>query len=196
MGDCVMAFFNDPDEQPDHAERACRVALEMVRALEGVEIGGVALRVGVGINTGSAVVGNLGAPQFYDYTAIGDTVNLASRLQGLTRDFGVDIIVGEATYRAAQEQFLFRCLGVTSVKGRQKAIKVYQLLAPLKEADTTLHSLVSDYEKALSAFQNRQVREALCAFEALAHRFPDDTPTRLMLQRCRNMITGTEPTAT
>ena len=196
MGDCVMAFFNDPDEQPDHAERACRVALEMVRALEGVEMGGVALRVGVGINTGNAVVGNLGAPQFYDYTAIGDTVNLASRLQGLTRDFGVDIVVGEATYRAARKHFLFRCLGVTSVKGRQKATKVYQLLAPLEEADTTLHSLVSDYERALSAFQNGQVREALCAFEALSHRFPNDTPTRLMLQRCRSLITRTEGTAT
>jgi len=188
MGDCVMAFFNDPDEQPDHAERACRVAMEMVRALEGVDIGGVVLRVGVGINTGSAVVGNLGAPQFYDYTAIGDTVNLANRLQGLTREFGVDIVVGEATYKAAREQFLFRCLGVTSVKGRQKATRIYQLLTHMEEADETLRSLVADYESALSAFQNGEVKEALYAFEALSRRFPNDTPTRVMLQRCHNLI--------
>jgi len=189
MGDCVMTFFNDPDEQPDHAERACRVALEMVRALDGVDIGGRALQVGVGINTGSAVVGNLGAPQFYDYTAVGDTVNLANRLQGLTREFGVDIIVGEATYKAAREQFLFRCLGVTSVKGRQEAIRIYQLLAHIEDADEALRNLVADYEKALSAFQNGQIKDALYAFEALSHRFPDDTPTRIMLQRCRNLAT-------
>jgi len=189
MGDCVMTFFNDPEEQPDHAERACRVAMEMTRALKGVDIGGVALRIGVGINTGNAVVGNLGAPQFYDYTAIGDTVNLANRLQGLTREFGVDIIVGEATYKAAREQFLFRCLGVTSVKGRQKATRIYQLLADIEDADTVLRSLVADYEKALSAFQNGETEEALYAFKTLSRRFPNDTPTRIMLQRCRNLTT-------
>jgi adenylate cyclase len=132
IGDAIMALFGAPLAYPDHAERACRAALAMLRALETLQAkwtaeGREPFRIGIGINTGEAVVGNLGSEQVFTYTAVGDDVNLASRLESLTKDFGVPVIISEATYEAVKHAFAGRYLGEVRVKGKARPVRIYSL---------------------------------------------------------------------
>ncbi|MBI1846615.1 MAG: CHASE2 domain-containing protein, partial [Candidatus Rokubacteria bacterium] len=134
MGDCVMALYNAPLEDPDHAVNAIRTGLEFQERTREVsarwqERLGIQLKNGVGINTGEAVVGTMGAAQRLEYTAIGDTVNLASRLEGLTKDYGASIIISESTYHIVKEQFLTRHLGAVPVKGKAQPVPIYGVYA-------------------------------------------------------------------
>jgi len=185
MGDCVMAFFNDPDEQPDHAARACRTALEMVRETAAFRAGGdpgaVEVRIGVGVGTGVATVGNLGAPEFYDYTAVGENVNLASRLQELTRRYDVEILVSEATREAAKDAFLFRRLDLVLVRGGASPVWIHQLMP---EADRPARRLATGFESAVDLYLRREFEAAARAFSSLLEEFPSDAPARMFAERC------------
>ena len=113
IGDAVMAFWNAPQAQADHARRACHAALDMVATLERLRPewerrGLPPLHIGVGINTGPMVVGNMGSRERLAYTVMGDTVNVASRLEGLCKLYGVSIVIGDATRRAAGDAFSSR----------------------------------------------------------------------------------------
>ncbi|HEX6588209.1 MAG TPA: adenylate/guanylate cyclase domain-containing protein, partial [Longimicrobiales bacterium] len=135
IGDAVMAFWGAPIPVADHARRAVDTALEMMdelRALnekwasEGVD---QALDIGIGVNTGEAVVGNIGSEAHkLDYTAIGDTVNLASRLEGLNKNYSTNIIVSQSTKDAVGDAYAFRELDDVKVKGKEQAVKIYELL--------------------------------------------------------------------
>jgi adenylate cyclase len=138
IGDAIMAFWNAPDDDPDHARHALDAALAMraelerlnARWLEEAEAAGGTfepLRIGIGINTGRCTVGNFGSDQRFDYSALGDAVNLASRLEGLSRLYGVDVVVGEATARAAAGHALLR-IDRVRVRGRAAPEGVYTLL--------------------------------------------------------------------
>ena len=135
VGDAIVALYNAPFEEPDHAAQAVRTALEFqerlgpLRRKFGDALGGD-LRCGVGIHTGEAVVGALGSAQRLEYTAIGDTINLGSRLEGLTKRFDVPIIISEATYRELKDQFHTRALGEVGVRGREEPVQVYAVLGP------------------------------------------------------------------
>ncbi|MFQ5899462.1 MAG: CHASE2 domain-containing protein [Candidatus Methylomirabilia bacterium] len=133
MGDGIMALYNVPFFQPDHAARAVRTALEFQQRLRPVAARfhakyGVELRCGVGINTGDAVVGTIGAEQRLDYTAIGDTINLGSRLESLTKELMVSILISESTKQEVQEPFLTRRLGEMRVKGKEIPVKIYAVV--------------------------------------------------------------------
>ena len=130
IGDAVMALYNAPFEQSDHAVQAIRTALEFQDIVKGLSDKwlarcGSSLRNGVGVNTGDAVVGTLGSVQRLEYTAVGDAVNLASRLEGLTRDFAVPIIISESTYEEVKHAFSARYLGEVTVKGKEIPVKIY-----------------------------------------------------------------------
>jgi len=130
IGDAIMALYNAPFDQPDHAAQAVRTALEFqerVRALSDRWEAkcGSRLRNGVGINTGEAVVGTLGSAQRLEYTALGDAVNLASRLEGLTKDFATPVIVSEFTYQAVSHLLAGRYLGEVMVKGKAIPVKIF-----------------------------------------------------------------------
>lgn len=132
IGDAIMALFNAPLDQANHAEAACRAAVAMqyaqVRINEGLkQQGGAPLRTGIGINTGYAVVGNLGSQIRFNYTAIGDSVNLASRLESSTKTLGVDIVIGESTYALVKDVMPCRYLGEIQVAGKEKLQQVYAL---------------------------------------------------------------------
>ncbi len=131
MGDCVMAFWNAPLSDAEHAIHACEAALDMLTALERLnverreEAGDEAdsvrpLKVGVGINTGDCVVGNMGSEQRYGYTVLGDAVNLASRLESQSRSYGVDIVIGQSTADAVTQRFALLELDLIAVKARPR----------------------------------------------------------------------------
>jgi adenylate cyclase len=138
MGDCIMAFWNAPLDDPDHANHACDNALAMIRELRRINTQLEAearaegrafqpLHVGVGINTGECIVGNMGSEERFAYTAMGDAVNLASRLEGQSKTYHVDIILGEATRQAAPSWAALE-LDLIAVKGKQDAVRVYALM--------------------------------------------------------------------
>ena len=133
VGDCVMAFWGAPVEQPNQAELAARAALEMIEGLEKLNQkwqseGRPTLHIGVGINTGEMLFGNIGSEQRMDFTVIGDSVNLGARLESATKELKASIVISDATYREIQELAEVRPLGEISVKGKAHKIVVYELL--------------------------------------------------------------------
>jgi adenylate cyclase len=133
IGDCVMAIWNAPFEDPDHAVNAVRTALDFqertlaVSAKWEEKLGGK-IRNGCGINTGEAVVGTMGSRQRLEYTAIGDTVNLAARLESVTKDYNTSIIISESTYDYVKGDFMTRELGAVTVKGKTRPVKIFAVL--------------------------------------------------------------------
>jgi adenylate cyclase len=141
IGDAVMAIFGAPVASPDHAERACRAALGMTREVEALQEKWIAegrepFRVGIGINTGDMVVGNLGSEQLFDYTVIGDGVNIGARLESLNKEYKTSkhIIISETTYQAARGAIDARPLGEVKVKGKTRPLVIYELLGLLPTA--------------------------------------------------------------
>jgi class 3 adenylate cyclase len=133
IGDCVMAIWNAPFEDPEHAVNAVRTALDFqertlaVSARWEEKLGGK-IRNGCGINTGEAVVGTMGSRQRLEYTAIGDTVNLAARLESITKDYNASIIISESTYDYVKGAFMTRELGAVTVKGKTRPVKIFAVL--------------------------------------------------------------------
>jgi len=130
IGDAVMAFWGAPKDDPDHAQRAVDTALTMNQELEQlnrefVSHGLPQIRIGIGINTGIMSVGNFGSQDRFDYTVMGDNVNLASRLEGVNKTFGTTILVSEATKDAAGARFDFRYIDEVRVKGKEKSVRIY-----------------------------------------------------------------------
>jgi adenylate cyclase len=150
VGDAIMALYNVPFDAPDHALRAVRTALEFQERLQplaerfAARYGGT-LACGVGIHTGDAVVGTIGSEQRLEYTAIGDTINLGSRLEGLTKEFGVPIIISEATYAEVRDHFAARDLGEVTVKGKVIPVKIYAIVPgePRREPRRPIEGRVS-----------------------------------------------------
>jgi adenylate cyclase len=140
IGDAIMAFWGAPLPQPDHARRALLAALEMRQELrkmaeEARARGAHSFSMGIGINTGTMVVGNMGSNDFWAYTVLGDEVNLGARLEALTRSYGVEIIISDSARRGAGDSFATRLLGEVAVKGKEKKAVVYELLGMRVEGD-------------------------------------------------------------
>jgi adenylate cyclase len=178
IGDAIMALFGAPLDQPDHATRACRTALDMVASLKALDRdwqawGRPLLRIGVGINSGPVAVGNMGSDRLFDYTAIGDNVNLASRLEGLNKYYGTEILISEATARALEGQFTMREVDQVLVKGKTQPLTIYELLAagaPTGE----MAQFLDLYHTGLAHFRQRRFSEAAKAFAAARELRPDE----------------------
>jgi adenylate cyclase len=138
IGDAVMVIFGAPRPQPDHARRAVRAAVEVVRRVHGMadrwkELGADEFRIGVGIHTGKAVVGTVGSPRRLDYTAIGDTVNTAARLESANKELQSEVLISQATFEALPEDEKRRITAIgepkmLSVKGKQETLVVYSVV--------------------------------------------------------------------
>jgi adenylate cyclase len=134
IGDGLMVIFGAPEDDTYQEEHALRTAIEMQHELvlmsERWEMEGIRIRIGIGINSGPAIVGNIGSSRRMEYTAIGDTVNLASRLESATKEFGVGILVSEYTYNAVRGAFQFKPMGAVQVRGRSEPVLAYSLVGP------------------------------------------------------------------
>ena len=150
IGDCLMAFWNAPLDDPDHAVHAVQAARDMLAALGGLnaeleaeaKAAGrppKALRIGIGINTGECVVGNMGSARRFDYSALGDAVNLASRLEGASKDYGVPLLLGERTATLAARKFAVAELDRITVKGRSTVSPVFTLVDGASEQALARH---------------------------------------------------------
>jgi adenylate cyclase len=147
VGDAIMAFFNAPTEDPQHADHAVKTGVEMIRALEGLsplweKLTGHSLHIGVGINTGEPVIGTMGSDDRLEYSCIGDAVNLAARLETLTKEVKADIVISEHTYRELTGRFAIRPIKEVQVKGREQAVQVYAVDARLGADEAELKMLV------------------------------------------------------
>ncbi|MBI5874708.1 MAG: adenylate/guanylate cyclase domain-containing protein [Deltaproteobacteria bacterium] len=188
IGDAIMVLCNAPLDLPEHPQKGCSIALRWIKELEklnGVwkEKGYPSIAIGVGINTGDAVVGNMGADIRFDYTAIGDNVNLASRLEGMNKIYGTHIIASESTQKLVANDFLFRELDMVRVKGKENPVAIYELMDFLP-ADAGKQRLAAAFSEALSFYKNRNFAEAKARFDALLNEFPGDGPGILYAQRC------------
>ncbi len=191
IGDAVMGFFGAPLIQEDHAKRACHTALDMREALPAFNewlltqsLEAIDFRVGIG--SGEVMVGNIGSEDRFNYTVLGDTVNLASRLEGISKEYGTHIIVSEATYMMTKEVFLFRKLDLITVKGKDRAVGIYELIADIRDKtiDTTKYD---QYERALELYMKWNYLDAGKLWES---QFGDDPPSRIMAHRCLDILKG------
>jgi adenylate cyclase len=185
-GDAVMALFGAPIAHVDDGARAVRAALEMQRALQPLnEIllaeGAADLRIGVGINTAVVVAGNMGSPSRLNYTVIGDGVNLAARIEGLTKVYGVGVLVSAATRDAAPD-FVYREVDRVKVKGKRELVTIYEPLGPPAEVGAPARAQVDAHHRALEAYRRQDWNAAHEGFTAL-QKIADAPLTALFLER-------------
>ncbi len=176
IGDCIMAFWNAPLDDAQHAEHACASALAMIAGLERVNAEQKAeaeaahepfheLRIGIGLNTGTCVVGNMGSDQRFDYSAIGDVVNLASRLEGQSKTYGVALVVSESTLAAVPGWAAIE-LDLIAVIGKKEAVRIYTLLGDETVARSeSFFQLQATHAEMLAAYRQRRWQDARAALE-------------------------------
>ena len=199
IGDAVMAFWGAPFEEPGHASRGCQTALKMMDRVREMQKkweaeGKPHLDIGIGLNTGVASVGNMGSVLRYGYTALGDTVNLSSRLEGLNKDYGTHILVNETTYAAAKDEgFVFRELDLIRVKGKLQPVTIYELIGLAGQnsvygAPEEVHARIFLFQQARGLYRKRAWAEAQKTFQTILDKWPDEGPSRTYWKRCQDYL--------
>ncbi|MEW8044174.1 MAG: adenylate/guanylate cyclase domain-containing protein [gamma proteobacterium symbiont of Phacoides pectinatus] len=197
VGDMVMAFWGAPLSDPEHARHGLESALRMREGLERLKLrlaaeGLPAFEIGIGVNSGEMSVGNMGSIYRKAYTVLGDSVNLGSRLEGLTRYYGVTIIVGEQT-REGQEDYLFRRLDRVRVKGRSEPETLYELVGRRRDADAPLLRELERHEAAMAHYFAGEWSEAQRILQQLSHDHPARAIHRILLERLAAQRPGELP---
>jgi len=197
-GDAIMAFWGAPLEQPDQAVRACRAALRQQKALREFNAalahqGLPPLAMRIGINTGEAVVGNLGSHRRFDYTVIGDAVNLAARLEGLNKYYDTAILVSEETAAAVGRALELLEVDLVAVKGRERPVRVFQVLAPAGELPPGVAAAREAYHQGLAAYRARRFEEAARHFARALELMWEGNPARALLARCQGFLAAPPP---
>lgn len=193
IGDAIFAIFGAPLDNSDHATEACEVALEMLHKLKDVNTyligeGYGPLKMGIGLNTGEMTIGNIGSEKRFDYTAIGDSVNLGSRIEGLTKHFNVNILVSEFTKAACQQhQFLFRALPATRVQGKELMVGIYELV-DFASNRNLYEPGISIWEQAHTAFMNKDLANAQSLFEQYQADHAQDITAEIYIEKCKHYI--------
>jgi len=199
IGDAVMAFWGAPFEEPGDAMRACECSLDMMKQVGELQKrwraqGKPHLDIGIGLNTGVASVGRMGSRTRKPYTALGDTVNLSSRLEGLNKDYGTHIIVNESTYKAVKDSnFIFRELDLIRVKGKFQPVTIYDLVGRGSDASAETSELLARFVAARTLFQARRWQEAQQAFQSILETNPTDGPSRTYWKRCQEYLFDEPP---
>lgn len=188
IGDAVMAFWGAPIADPDHAYNACKTALKMQEAIDGLRpelknFGFEKFSVRVGLNSGDMTVGNMGSASRFDYTVLGDNVNLSSRLEGLNKEYGTKILIGEGTYELVKDRIEARLVDIVAVKGKKTGVKVYELLSQKTGQNNYLA-----FEQALAVYQKGFFKVAEKQFSNFLKSHPNDGPSKTFILRCRKLM--------
>ncbi len=202
-GDAIIAFWGAPVHFSDHALKACYACLDQQRKLaelrekwaeEGKwpEIVHDA-RVRMGLNTGPMVVGNMGSEGRMNYTVMGDTVNLAARLEGANKTYGTYIMIAEDTYEQVKGYVEVRELDLLRVVGKEEPVRVYELLGRKGEMDDTKSKLLEVYNRGLGFYRQKNWEKAMETFREALEIDPDDGPSRAYVERCRQYMENPPP---
>lgn len=188
IGDAIMAIYNAPLEVADHPVRSAVTAIKMQRLLYWLNRSfadefGKTLKIGIGLNTGDAVIGNMGSARRFNYTAMGDTVNLASRLESRTKYYGVDIIAAKSTIDHLGPEFIVRRLDRIRVKGKNLPVDIFQLFVHGRDART--RKMTANFHAGLDHYLAGRFAEALAIFTAIQEEMPADRPTSIYVERSR-----------
>jgi len=191
IGDAIMSFWNAPADQPDHAARAVLAALAMVEAEARMqprlaELGAANLMTRLGVNTGWMAVGNMGSSRKFNYTVMGDPVNLGSRLEGANKLYGSRILISQTTATMIDGKFLMRQLDVLKVKGKTIPMPVFEVLSE-GQGTPELRERVEQYNAAYQAYRKQRWDEAEMILGRLVERYADDKPARALLKRIESM---------
>lgn len=188
IGDAVMAFWNAPSTDADHARKACEAALRCVEATARLYaserwIGMPPLKTRFGLHRARVMVGHFGAPDRLNYTAIGDGVNAAARLEGLNKEYGTSILVSEAVYEMTESYFQFRFIDEVALKGKMQSLKVYELLGR-SNPGLPPNEIATAYEAAFEQYRKGSFAQAL----ELLKPNSDDAPSRVLAARCEKYL--------
>ena len=193
-GDAIIAFWNAPLDQPDHASRACRTALACQKRLSEIRprfFGeyGHEVFMRIGLNSGPAVVGNMGSDQRFDYTAMGDTVNLASRLEGASKRYKVPVLIGEQTFHQIKETFIARKVDVIRVVGKAKPVTVYEVIGEKDSVPEDVLTRVHLFSMAMEAYGLREWDRAALLFGNIE----GDPLSSIYAERCLSLRQSPPP---
>ena len=192
IGDAIMAFWGAPLPDPQQALHAVQTALAMRKKLDLFnrdirKANQPEVTIGIGINTGNVHIGDLGSKFRRSYTVVGDAVNLASRLEGLTKFYHVDIIVGENTWKQTKDDFIFRKIDKVQVKGKRQIVEIYQPFCATLEQSNELRAELELHHRALDLYFQRDWEQSIPLFETLQNSYPTNRPLyEVYLQRMRN----------
>jgi adenylate cyclase len=176
IGDAIMAVYGAPIHRADHAVLACRTALDMMQALRELRAAWKrdrqpVLDIGIGINTGPMIVGNMGSQTRFDYTVIGDAVNLGSRIESLNKVYGTHVLLSEFTYQQVRDGFTnLREVDVTRIRGREAPVRLYELIPEGTYADL---AWLGEYARAYALYHGGEPKQAAAIFQALSHSVGD-----------------------
>jgi adenylate cyclase len=191
IGDAIFAFWNAPDEQTAHARQACEAAL-LFREQASQPIRGRLLPTRIGLHTGVAKVGNFGSTERVDYTALGENVNLASRLEGLNKHLGTKCLISGTTQAAMGGELVTRCLGKFQLKGFEGLVEVHELIGWPAETEET-RPWREAFAQALNNFEERNLEFAEAGFRQVLELKPNDGPSLFYLQRIADLVSEPLP---
>ncbi len=196
-GDAIMAFWGAPIKLKDHALLACISALQMQRTLDELrknDSNKLPIHMRIGINTGEMIVGNFGGKDRFDYTVIGDAVNIGARFESVNKNYGTNIIIGENTYKYVQDLVIARKLDTIIVKGKTKPTTIYELIGMCDDnlADDE-HTKVKLYNDGIKLYPKRRWKEAVDHFNEMTRLYPEDTPSRIYLERSKFFLLNPPP---
>lgn len=198
IGDAIMAFWNAPIDQPDHPRRACLAAIEQLKRLDEMRVdfkrrGLPDINCRIGLSCGHVKVGNFGSKLRFDYTVMGDTVNLASRLEGANKPFHTRLMASEFIYERAKDAVMARELDLLQVKGKAKPIKVYELLGKNGDMPEEQKKALELYNEGLAFYHERAFKKAAEKFRKTAGLLPGDGPSQVYIERCENFMANPPP---
>jgi adenylate cyclase len=195
IGDAILAVWGDTLSEGSHKDctQALNAALDM--RMELLKLNArwkqekrPLLKIGIGINLGHVIVGNIGAPQRMEFTVIGDTVNTASRLEGVTKQYKLDIVVGDSFAETVKDEFAFQTLGLVKPPGKAQGVKIFHPMAPFSVFSPEDKAWLEAYEKGLDLFFGKKFAESLPIFESCHAQKPDNWPAELHIKLARHNI--------
>jgi adenylate cyclase len=191
IGDAIVAFWGAPVKIQDHHYRAVIAGLQMNEALadynlENLDRGLPQLRIGMGIHTGEVILGNIGSEKKLDYTVIGDSVNLASRLENLTKTYNTPIIISQNTYDHVKDEIFCRMADYIKVKGKDRPIRIYEAIGEVGWVDEETVMITQLTEMGFKHYLERRFSDAINTYESILDISPEDSLSKIFINRCRD----------